>query len=374
MSATAPGLTSAAGPVEAEIRRRIAAAGPMPIAEYMALALTHPQHGYYITRDPLGADGDFTTAPEISQMFGELIGLWMAATWKQMGSPDPVRIIELGPGRGTMMVDALRAAQVMPGLREAVVVHFVEVSPALRAQQEQAFLGFNRPVSWYTSLDEAPREGPTLILANEFFDALPVHQAVRQDDGWHERLIDLDADGLFSFTLAREPLANFETILPPQVRAAPDGAIFEWRSDTVAMEIGRRIAHNNGAALIVDYGHMQSSFGETLQAVGGHAFADTLTAPGTCDLTAHVDFEALGRAADAMGCKVQGPIEQSELLRRLGIRNRAAALKANARQGKAAEIDAALARLIGHGRTGMGELFKAIAFADPRLGVLPGFD
>ncbi|HZP78710.1 MAG TPA: SAM-dependent methyltransferase [Pseudolabrys sp.] len=374
MSDIAGGIASDVGPVEAEIRRRIAAAGPMPVAEYMQLALTLPQHGYYVTRDPLGTDGDFITAPEISQMFGELIGLWMAATWKQqMGAPGNVRIVELGPGRGTMMLDALRAAQVMPGFREAVTLHFVEVSPALQQQQEQAFLGSKLPASWHASLDDVPREGPAIILANEFFDALPVHQAVRQADGWYERLIDIDADGIFVFTLAREPLRNFDTILPPQVRAAPEGVVFEWRTDTTAMEIGRRIAHTGGAALIIDYGHAQSGFGETLQAVGGHAFADTLTAPGTCDLTAHVDFQALGDAASAMGCKVFGPIVQSELLGRLGIRTRAAALKAG-RPSKAAEVDAALARLIGHGRTGMGELFKAIALADPKLGVPPGFD
>jgi len=374
MSEATPSGTSAIGPIEAEIRRRIEAAGPMPVAEYMTLALAHPQHGYYVTRDPLGAGGDFVTAPEISQMFGELIGLWMAATWRQMGAPENVRVIELGPGRGTMMLDALRASQVIPGFRSAAVVHFVEISPALRERQQQAFAGAGVPVSWHETLDEVPREGPALILANEFFDALPIHQAVRKEHGWHERRIGIDAEGKFAFTIAPGPIAHFDSILPPQVRAAPEGAIFEWRPDYVVMDLARRVAASGSAALIIDYGHMQSSFGETLQAVGGHAFADVLTAPGECDLTAHVDFQALGQAADSMGCKVWGPITQSELLGRLGIRTRAAALKTNARPGKAAEIDAALARLIGHGRTGMGELFKAIAVADPKLGALPGFD
>ena len=359
-------------PLEIEIRRRIAAAGPMPVGEYMALCLGDPTHGYYITRDPLGARGDFVTAPEISQMFGELIGLWMAAVWKQMGAPDHIRIVELGPGRGTLMNDALRAARAMPGFRDALALHLVEISPVLRAQQERTLSAL--PATWHAALDEVPK-GAAIIVANEFFDALPVNQAVKIDGGWHERQIEIDPSGKLAFTVAREPLPHFEQLLPPAVREAPERSVFEWRADSVAMDLGRRIADEGGAALVIDYGHAESAAGETLQAVGQHAFADPLTAPGGLDLTAHVDFQALGRAVEAMGAHAFGPIEQSQFLHRLGIETRAAALKAKASSHAAvADIDAALARLIGRGRTGMGTLFKVAAFAQSSVGVPPGFE
>ena len=360
-------------PLDMEIRRRIAAAGPMPVGEFMTLCLTDRAHGYYTTRDPLGERGDFVTSPEISQIFGELIGLWMAAVWKRMGAPANVRVVELGPGRGTMMNAALRAAKVMPAFREAVVLHLVEVSQLLQAQQERALAQLPVPMSWHRALSEVP-PGPAIVVANEFFDALPVSQAVNAEDGWYERRVGIDAEGRLAFTVAPEPLAQFERLLPQALRAAPPGAIFEWRSDTIAMELGRRLARERGAALVIDYGHAESAAGETLQAVGQHAYADPLSAPGTLDLTAHVDFAALARAVEAMGAKAFGPIAQGELLRRLGIEARAATLKARAQPAAAAEIDAALARLTGQGRAGMGGLFKAAAFAHASLGTPPGFE
>jgi NADH dehydrogenase [ubiquinone] 1 alpha subcomplex assembly factor 7 len=361
-------------PLEADIRRRITAAGPMPVGEYMALCLGDPQHGYYTTRDPLGSRGDFITAPEISQMFGELIGLWMAAVWKQMGAPENIRIVELGPGRGTLMSDALRAVQVMPAFREAVVVHLVEISPVLREAQERTLDGQTITVLWHAGLDEVPK-GPAIIVANEFFDALPVNQAVKTERGWHERQIEIDSVGNLAFTIARDPIPHFDMLLPSAVREAPEQSIFEWRDDSLAMELGRRIADGGGAALVIDYGHAKTAVGETLQAVGQHAFADPLTAPGNVDLTAHVDFQALTRAVEAMGVNGFGPAEQSQFLRRLGIETRAAALKAKAAShAEAADIDAALARLVGHGRTGMGTLFKVAAFAHPSVGVPAGFE
>jgi SAM-dependent MidA family methyltransferase len=359
------------GPLEKEVRRRIAAAGAMPVDEYMGLCLADPEHGYYTTRDPLGARGDFITAPEISQMFGELIGLWMTAVWKQMGAPSNVRIIELGPGRGTLMKDALRAAEVVPAFRNAAVVHFVEISPALEAQQERTLEHLVVPMYWHPSLNDVP-EGPAIVVANEFFDALPVKQAVKSDGGWHERLIGIDANGKLAFTAASDPIPHFAPLLPAAVRAAPAGAIFEWRADGMAIDLGRRVA-KGGAALVIDYGHAVSDVGDTLQAVGQHAYADPLTAPGTVDLTAHVDFQPLTRIMETMGTKAFGPIDQSLFLRRLGIETRAATLKAKAARAVAAGIDAALARLTGHGRTGMGALFKVAAFAHPKLGVTPGF-
>jgi NADH dehydrogenase [ubiquinone] 1 alpha subcomplex assembly factor 7 len=358
-------------PLEAEIRRRITTAGPMPVAEYMALCLFDRDHGYYTTRDPFGARGDFITAPEVSQMFGELIGLWASTVWKQMGAPENVRLIELGPGRGTLMNDALRAVQIVPDFRSAIVVHLVEASPLLQAQQEKVLEGVGVPVFWHATLQDVPK-GASIIFANEFFDALPVNQAIKTDRGWHERRVQIDSADQLAFTIAPEPIPYFQTLLPPSMHAARAGAIFEWRSDTLAMEMGRRIADDRGAALVIDYGHTQTGFGETLQAVGQHAYADPMHAPGNLDLTAHVDFQSLARAAEAMGAVGFGPIEQSQFLRRLGIEQRAAALKANA--ARAAEIDQALARLIGYERTAMGELFKVAAFAHPSVGVPPGFE
>jgi len=361
-------------PLEIEIRRRITAAGPMPVGEYMALCLDDPEHGYYTTRDPLGARGDFITAPEISQMFGELIGLWMAAVWKQMGAPENIRIIELGPGRGTLMNDALRAVQVMPGFRDAIALHLVEISPALEALQERKLEHLGAPMSWHPALANVPT-GPAIIIANEFFDALPVNQAVKTEHGWHEREIEIDMAGNLAFTLANDPIAHFDMLLPAAVREAPERSIFEWRDGRAAMDLGQRIADNGGAALVIDYGHAETFVGETLQAVGQHAYADPLTAPGNIDLTAHVDFQALGRAVEAMGANGYGPLDQSEFLQRLGIETRAAKLKAAAASRAAAtEIDLALARLIGHDRTAMGTLFKAASYAHPSLGAPPGFE
>jgi SAM-dependent MidA family methyltransferase len=359
-------------PLEADIRRRIKAAGPMPVSEFMQLCLSDPQHGYYATRDPLGASGDFTTAPEVSQMFGELIGLWMAAVWKQMGAPENVRVIELGPGRGTLMRDALRAAKVMPDFLSAAVVHLVEISTPLRARQEATLASVGVSKFWHASFDEVPA-GPAIIIANEFFDALPINQAIRQDDGWHTRVVRIDEHDLLEFGIAPEPIPQFERLLPPRVRDAKPGEIFEWRSDRAALELARRVARDKGAALVIDYGHAESDVGDTLQAVGGHAFAEPLSAPGSVDLTAHVDFEALLRAAESMGAVGFGPIEQSELLRNLGIETRAHTLKANADRIKAREIDNALARLVGRSQKGMGSLFKAVAVAHRSVGVPPAF-
>jgi NADH dehydrogenase [ubiquinone] 1 alpha subcomplex assembly factor 7 len=360
-------------PLETEIRRRIALGGPMAVAQYMELCLTDPERGYYARRDPFGVAGDFTTAPEISQMFGELIGLWAAATWRAMGSPGRVNLVELGPGRGTMMVDVLRAAKVMPDFRAAVGVHLIEISPALERLQRQALAGGDVPVSWHRAIEDVP-DGPLIVLANEFFDALPVHQAVMCADGWHARVIKLGDDDRFHFTIDRDPIPLFDKLLPSSLRAARIGEIFEWRADNIALEIGRRVVRFGGAALIVDYGHGESAIGDTLQAVGEHQFAEPLLAPGLVDLTAQVDFQALAQAAEGMGARVYGPLPQGEFLHRLGIEQRAAALKAAAPPDYASTIEAARVRLTSEDRTGMGRLFKAMAVANPKLDLLPGFD
>ncbi len=357
--------------LEVEIRRRIELGGPMPVAEYMTLCLLDPAFGYYTTHDPFGARGDYITAPEVSQMFGELIGIWASAVWKQMGAPENLRLIELGPGRGTMMKDALRAAQIVPEFRAAILLHLIEVSPALQAQQEKTLEGTGIPVTWHRSLTDVPK-GPAIIFANEFFDALPINQAVKTERGWHERRIQIDPSGQLAFTIAPEPMPFFQDLLLPALRTPRTGAVFEWRADSAGIEVGRCVADNRGAALVIDYGHTETALGETLQAVGQHAYADPLTYPGHLDLTAHVDFQSLTRAVEAMGTVGFGPIEQSQFLRRLGIERRAAALKAKA--ARAADIDEALERLIGRNRDAMGELFKVTAFAHPSVGAPPGFE
>ena len=359
-------------PLETEIHRLIRIAGPMPISEYMRLCLTHPQHGYYIKHDPIGAGGDFITAPEISQMFGELIGVWLATVWQQMSAPENVRLIELGPGRGTMMADALRAAKKVPAFLSAIVLHLVEVSPALRKMQEERLTPLGLPAFWHSALEDVPA-GPFIVVANEFIDALPVRQAVKQAGGWHERVVEIGPDGKLLIDTARDPLPNFESTLPPGLRMSPDGSIYEWRPDSFAFELGRRV-RDGGAALIIDYGHTRYGLGETLQAVSGHGYVDPLSSPGDVDLTAHVDFDAFAQRAESIGARVHGPVAQRDWLRRLGIDQRAATLKSHAPYGKAQEIDQTLSRLTAGGARGMGELCKVIAIADPKLGSLPGFE
>ena len=202
-------------------------------------------------------------------MFGELIGLWSATVWTQMGAPENVRLIELGPGRGTLMNDALRAVQIVPEFHSAIVAHLVEVSPVLQSQQEKTLEDAGVTIFWHAKLADVPA-GPAIILANEFFDALPVNQAIKTDRGWHERRIQIDANDQLAFTIAPEPLPFFQTLLPAQFGTARAGAIFEWRGDTEAMEVGRRVGDGRGAALVIDYGHVESGIGETFQAVGRH--------------------------------------------------------------------------------------------------------
>jgi len=356
--------------LEAEIRRLIKTTGPMPVSRYMELCLTHPEHGYYIGRDPLGREGDFITSPEVSQMFGELLGLWAASVWKAMGAPETVRLIELGPGRGTLMMDALRAIRVLPPFYLACHVDLVEINTRLRDKQRATLVGVKN-VHWHDSIDDVP-EGPTIILANEFFDVLPIHQMVRKEDGWHERVVEINAAGRLAFGTAAEPTPRFEGLLPPLVRAAPIGAVFEWRPPSDIMKIARRVRDFGGAALIVDYGHTRSDAGDTLQAIARHTFADPLMTPGLCVVTAHVDFQALAQAAEDVGARVHGPVEQGTFLRRLGIETRAVTLMSKATAQVSEEIASGLRRLTDSGRGGMGSLFKVLGVSHPALTELAG--
>jgi SAM-dependent MidA family methyltransferase len=358
-------------PLQSEIVKLIQSAGPMPVWRYMEMCLSHPDYGYYVSRDPLGREGDFTTAPEVSQMFGELLGLWSASVWKAMGSPSELRLIELGPGRGTMMVDALRALRVLPPLYQSLRIHLVEINPVLRDKQ-QAALAHVRNVAWHDTIDDVPA-GPAVILANEYFDVLPVHQMVKQETGWHERVVEIDKDDQLAFGIAAEPTPRFEVLLPPLLRAAPVGAVFEWRADHEIMKLASRVRDQSGAALIIDYGHARSDAGDTFQAIASHSFADPLRHPGQADVTAHVDFQALAHAAEDVGARVYGPVPQGDFLKRLGIETRAMRLKAKAAPEIAEGVSDAMHRLIGGGHGGMGSMFKVLAIADPKLDDLVGF-
>ncbi|MBW8856253.1 MAG: SAM-dependent methyltransferase, partial [Bradyrhizobium sp.] len=336
-------------PLHSEIKKLIKSSGPMPVWRYMELCLMHPQHGYYVSRDPLGREGDFTTAPEVSQMFGELLGLWAASVWKAIGSPPMLRLVELGPGRGTMMADALRALRVLPPLYQSLSIHLVEINPVLREKQKATLLGA-RDISWHDSIDDVP-EGPAVIFANEYFDVLPIHQVVKRETGWHERVVQMDDSGKLVFAVAAEPIPRFEVLLPPLVRAAPVGAVFEWRPDAEIMKIASRVREQDGAALIIDYGHLRSDAGDTFQAIARHSFTDPLKAPGQADVTAHVDFQALARAAEDVGARVHGPVTQGDFLKRIGIDTRAAALMQKAAPDVATDISVALKRLTDTGRS-----------------------
>jgi NADH dehydrogenase [ubiquinone] 1 alpha subcomplex assembly factor 7 len=358
-------------PLQSEIKKLIRSTGPMPVWRYMELCLTHPQYGYYLSRDPLGREGDFTTAPEVSQMFGELLGLWTASAWKSIGSPPLLRLIELGPGRGTMMADALRALRLLPPLLQAVRIHLVEVNPVLREKQKETLSGPHE-ISWHDTIDDVP-DGPSVILANEYFDVLPIHQMVKREGGWHERTVELDGNGKLAFGTAAEPVPHFEALLPPLVRAAPVGAVFEWRPDAEVMKIASRVRDQDGAALIIDYGHLRSDAGDTFQAIARHSYADPLKNPGQADVTAHVDFQALVRAVENIGARVHGPVPQGDFLRRLGIETRAVGLMAKASHEASEDIAGALKRLLDAGPGGMGQMFKVLAISEPNLTSLAGF-
>jgi NADH dehydrogenase [ubiquinone] 1 alpha subcomplex assembly factor 7 len=338
----------------------------------MAEVLAHPTRGYYTTRDPLGAQGDFVTAPEVSQMFGELLGLWCAEAWQRLGRPAAVNLVELGPGRGTLMSDALRAVRVLPGFREAVDVHLVEISPALRARQAETLAAQGVTPTWHDEVSHLP-EGPLLVLANEFFDALPIRQFERTPEGWAERLVGYDpADDDLRFALTR-PSAEAAAFVPLHLHAAEPGSVVEVcpGGGAIAWELARRIAAQGGAALFIDYGYAQPDGRPTLQAVRRHARAEVLSQPGRADLTAHVDFGALARAARQGGVAAHGPVAQGTLLNTLGLAERAAVLQGNATPDQARGIEAARERL--SAPDGMGDLFKALALVPPGFGTPAGF-
>ncbi len=350
-----------------EMKALIALKGPITVERYMELSLAHPEFGYYMNRDPFGATGDFTTSPEISQMFGELIGLWAAEVWSSMGSPSPVRLVELGPGRGTLMSDALRAARIVPEFRAALDVWLVETSPVLASMQHELLFDAGVAISWAQNLKETP-EGPAIVIGNEFLDALPVRQFVRVGGRWRERTVRLDEKGGLAFDVAAAS--------EPYIRAnAADGEVLEVNpaGHRFMFELGGRLVRQGGAALLIDYGHAVTGFGDTLQALRAHRYVDPLAMPGDSDLTAHVDFAAMARSGAATGAAVYGPIDQGDFLRAIGVDLRTKALAERAGPERAAELQEARNRLVGKGKGQMGALFKAMAVANRNLPAPPGF-
>ena len=361
-------------PLAARLAKRIARDGPLTVADYMAAVLTDPEHGYYMRGDPFGAAGDFITAPEVSQMFGELIGLWCVDTWERLGSPAPFRLVELGPGRGTLMSDALRAARLAPAFLDAARLHLVEISPRLRALQAQrlADAPLAAEPTWHDHLGALPM-GPMILIANEFFDALPIRQFVKTDSGWCERMITLAAGDAGLVFAATAPSPAVAALIPAHLRDLPPGAVAELclPGASLAADIGQRLAEAAGAALIIDYGAAEAPGRPTLQALRGHARHDVLDAPGTADLTAHVDFTLLAATARQAGAAVHGPVPQGEFLRALGIETRARTLLQNAASAQAATVQADLRRLTRADE--MGTLFKALAITTQTFASPAGF-
>ena len=343
----------------ARLIARIRADGPISIAEYMRLCNAH----YYATRDPFGAAGDFTTAPEISQVFGELIGAWCADYWQRIGAPDPMLLVELGPGRGTLMADALRATQRVPGFHDALQLHLIEQSPVLRQLQQEKLAAYQP--QFHDTVTRLP-PGAMLVIANEFFDALPIAQFEYRAGRTHERKVALGSDG--SNLAIRCELTRDET-----VRGAEDSDIKEASVTgyVMAHALARRIARGGGAALIIDYGYFPGTFGDTLQALRRHRPVSIFDSPGEADLTAHVDFESLAKAASSAGAAVHGPVSQASFLIALGVAAREAALLKNATPEQQSAIRSGCRRLIEPAE--MGTLFKALALTQKGGPVPAGF-
>ena len=355
-------------PLAQKLASLIARAGPWRVNDYMQACLLDPEFGYYRQRAALGRKGDFITAPEISQVFGELIGLWCAVVWQQMGSPRAVRLIELGPGRGTLMRDMLRAVRAVPGFHAALTVCLVETNATLAAEQQAALADADVPVTWTNALNTEAGDDPAIVIGNEFLDTLPVAQWVLVRGEWRARCVGVQPDGRLCF-VEGEPAHGLR--LPPEIaQTARDGDVFETRTPLLEGWAAQLAALGPMlAALFIDYGHVTPVFGETLQAVKEHRYADPLIAPGETDLTAQVDFAAVAEAMRNHGLACDGPNPQAEFLGVLGISARASRLM-HANPERAGEIETAVARLMAPG--GMGTRFKAIGVRSPQLAPLPG--
>jgi SAM-dependent MidA family methyltransferase len=350
------------------LRERIAGDGQISVHDYMQACLADARGGYYLTRQPVGREGDFVTAPEISQVFGELLGVWAAYVWQAMGEPKAI-VAELGPGRGTLTADALRVFAKAPRMLDGIRVALVETSPVLRETQRAALAGAPARIEWYDRIEDLP-DGPLIVIANEFIDALPVRQFVREAGEWRERSVGLSGEGKLTF---RPGAAAAPDLLPPNLTDAEDGAIFETRPAALALVslLGARARRASLTALFADYGHAETGYGDTLQAVRRHRFADPLAAPGEADLTAHVDFAALKQAAETQGLAAYGPMPQGEFLLRLGLEQRCERLSRDATGEQQSAIRAGAARLADPRQ--MGVLFKMLALQSSGLAPPPPF-
>lgn len=353
-----------------KLKARIETDGPLSVAQYMSACLGDAEAGYYITREPFGAAGDFITAPEISQMFGELVGAACLSAWQALGCPSDFQLAELGPGRGTLMADLLRVAALRPAFIKGAHLNLVETSPRLRQIQSRTMAKSPLPPAFRDRIQDVP-EGPLILVANEFFDALPIHQFVRTPEGWQERRIGLTDTGALTFGIGAARLSG--DAVPAHLASAPEGSIFETQpaANAIAEEIGRRIAGHGGVALFIDYGYLKTAAGDTLQALYKHAYDDVLAHPGEADLTAHVNFEALAAAAVRGGATALPPLTQGDFLLRSGLLERAGALGAGKSHAEQEAIRDAAERLAAPGQ--MGELFKVLAVTSQGI-TFPPFD
>ena len=359
--------------ISERLSERIRSEGSLSVAAYMAEALFHPMAGFYATKDPLGAANDFITAPEISQMFGELLGLWAAECWMQMGAPSRFELIELGSGTGRMMSDMLRAGRAAPGFLDAVHVTLVEASPALKMVQGQTLANASVPIHWAKDFETAP-SGPAVVIGNEFLDCLPIRQAIRHQGQWRERVVTLHPDDEAQFVFGLGPVLSEADIgyIAPDLRKAQDGALVELRpGDQQQMEqLAARFKRDPGYALFVDYGSSKPETGDTLQAIRAHEKVDPLDRPGTADLTAWVDFDRLLRLGLDAGLTAFGPMTQGEFLTELGIEQRAAVLAKSVDEAGQARLKRQMHRLVSP--EDMGALFKLAAFSADGLPPAPG--
>lgn len=340
----------------------VEAQGPISIAEFMRIAISGRPESYYISSEPFGAKGDFITAPEISQVFGELIGLWCVDVWQQLSSPSSFTLVELGPGRGTLMKDALRAARVAGAFVDAASIALVEVSPVLRAVQRETLSEAVVSPAWFGRFEDVPANGPTIVIANEFFDALPVRQFVRGPRAWSERCVGLANEQL---VFGASPEAIDARLIPATLRDAPPGSIVEIAPArrAVAAVIAERVAATGGAVIAIDYGYEGPQSGDTLQAVRKHAAVPVLSEVGKADLTAHVDFTDLAQGFADGGMRVFGPVAQGAFLNALGAQQRTRALMRVATVEQARLIESGTRRLTDG--DAMGSLFKVIAAVAP---------
>jgi SAM-dependent MidA family methyltransferase len=356
-------------PLSERIKDLIQATGPLPVSQYMALCLFDPEAGYYTSREPFGRGGDFITAPEVSQMFGELVAIWLRAAWEAIGRPLPVTFAEIGPGRGTLMKDILRTLSKLDSqLVGDAEFAMIETSERLREIQKQALQGINARIAWHATVDSLPAS-PLVIVGNELFDAIPIRQFVKSAGRWRERAVGLDDAGRLTFVAGAG--APDPALLPLEAGAAPEGAVFELApARTALMEtIAARIANHGGAGLFVDYGYRGPAIGDTLQAVKAHRSEDVLASPGEADLTAHVDFSALSEAARRHGLTAH-LIDQGEFLLGMGLLERAGRLGTDADEATRERLRGEVERLAGPAQ--MGTLFKVLAIA-PKDTVLPAF-